>query len=429
MSSSAMTNTGLEYESPEPPPIPAMSLQRYMALVGWGLLVTTLGQMVSIGELPVRFLLMDKLHVEPTAMALFMQLAALPWSFKPIAGLLSDSLPLFGSRRRNYLVLSVGLAGLLWLAMGVVPRTYAILLATAVAFNIMAALASTVTGGLLVQGAQEHNATGRLSSLRLIVINISYIVAGPIGGFLAAKAFGWTALTAGLLFISMVPLTLLLLREPPTAQPIVLATSPLKAGWEQLKTIFRCRTLWIVGGLFFLVQVAPGLYTPLRYYQKNTLKFDSQFMGNLGIIYGGMGLLASFVYPLVCRRLRLRPLLYMAISCTVLSNLAYLGYVSRTTAFVVEGAAGLGLTLAQLPLFDLAARATPRGSEALGYSLMIACWNWGLFFSDILGSWLFERFGQTFRNLVWVNAGTTALVLLVIPFLPGRLVDKKEGEG
>jgi predicted MFS family arabinose efflux permease len=97
-------------------------------------------------------------------------------------------------------------------------------------------------------------------------------------------------------------------------------------------------------------------------------------------------------------------------------------------ALVVEGLAGMGLTLAQLPLFDLAARATPKGSEALGYSLMIALWNIGLSLSDIIGSALFEKYGLTFMNLVWVNAGTTALVLVVIPFLPGRLVDKKEGE-
>ena len=95
---------------------------------------------------------------------------------------------------------------------------------------------------------------------------------------------------------------------------------------------------------------------------------------------------------------------------------------------IIEGAAGLGLTLAQLPLFDLAARATPKGSEALAYSLMIACWNWGLSLSDVLGSWLFDKFDQTFMNLVWVNAGTTALVLIVVPFLPAQLVDCREGE-
>ena len=141
-----------------------------------------------------------------------------------------------------------------------------------------------------------------------------------------------------------------------------------------------------------------------------------------------MGLLGSFVYPLFCRRVRLRWLLVFAVACTAMSNLAYLGYVSRNTAMVIEGAAGLGITLAQLPLFDLAARATPKGSEALAYSLIIAIWNVGLSLSDLIGSYLFDEFKLTFQNLVWVNAGTTILVIFAVPLLPSRLIDRKEGE-
>ncbi|MCX6874033.1 MAG: hypothetical protein NTW21_09535 [Verrucomicrobia bacterium] len=407
-----------------------MSLRRYMTLVSWGLLVTTLGQMVSLGDKPIRFLLKDQLGLSATQMAMWMGVATLPWSLKPIAGLLSDALPLFGSRRKYYLVLSSFLAGLLWFAMGLVPRAFYPLLVTAFGFNVMAVIASVVTGGILVEGAQSHGATGLLSSLRLVIINTTYIIAGPVSGFLASRWFGWTSITCGLLFLSLAPVTLLLLREPPLERGFDKPGDAVRAVVRQVSTLlpWNCKTLWIVGGLFFLIQVAPGLYTPLFYYQTNQLHFTPQFIGNLSVIYGSMGLLGSFIYPFVCRRFRLRALLALAIVCTVASNLAYLGYVSRNSAMIIEGAAGLGLTLAQLPLFDLAARATPKGSEALAYSLMIACWNWGLFLSDVLGSWLFDKFDQTFMNLVWVNAGSTALVLIVVPFLPGHLVDRKEGE-
>jgi predicted MFS family arabinose efflux permease len=281
-----------------------------------------------------------------------------------------------------------------------------------------------------VEGAQAHGATGRLSSLRLVIINTTYIIAGPVSGFLASRWFGWTSITCGLLFLSMVPVAWFLLREPRMANQFDKPGDALRAVGLKIKMLlpWNFATLWIVGGLFFLIQVAPGLYTPLFYYQTNKLGFSPQFIGNLGMIYGGMGLLGSFIYPFVCRRFRLRTLLALAICCTIASNLTYLGYVSHSSAMIIEGAAGLGLTLAQLPLFDLAARATPKGSEALAYSLMIACWNWGLSLSDVLGSWLFDKFDQTFMNLIWVNAGTTALVLLVVPFLPKHLVDRKEGE-
>src|SRR5947209_15284293 len=38
----------------------------------------------------------------------FSALLALPWTFKPIYGLLSDFVPLFGTRRKGYLILSGG---------------------------------------------------------------------------------------------------------------------------------------------------------------------------------------------------------------------------------------------------------------------------------------------------------------------------------
>jgi Na+/melibiose symporter-like transporter len=411
-------------------PLPAqapMSLRRYSALVCWGMVVTNLGQLVSLGEKPLKFLLKDHLHLSPTAMAAWFSLALLPWSFKPIAALFVDGVPFFGSRHRNYLLVGSALAGCLWLALGIVPQTYQAMVITAFAFNIMAVITSVVVGGLLVEGGQTYGATGRLSSIRMIVANVVLLFVGPAGGFLASRWFGWTTLIGSVLFFSMIPFTLLILRERPSAKRES-GEHPLRGIVQQLKVVLRCKNLWICGGLLFLVQMSPGFNTPLFYYQTNELKFSPQFIGNLMVAAGIMGLVGAMIYPFLCRRFRLRGLLFMSIVCTVLTSLCYLGYVSHGTAIVIEGLGMLGFTLAQLPLYDLAARATPKGSEALGYAMMLAFWNLSLAVSDILGSYLYDHFHLQFRNLVWLNAGTTALVLLVIPFLPSYLVDKKEGE-
>jgi hypothetical protein len=88
---------------------------------------------------------------------------------KPLAGILSDSVPLFGTRRRHYLLLSVGAAGVLWLLLGIVPKTFHSLLGTIVALETMWVIGSTVVEGLLVEEGQKYQATGQLSSLRLPV--------------------------------------------------------------------------------------------------------------------------------------------------------------------------------------------------------------------------------------------------------------------
>ena len=50
-----------------------------------------------------------------------MALLAVPWTIKPVFGLLSDFVPLFGSRRRSYLLLANGVAAASLLLLAFIP--------------------------------------------------------------------------------------------------------------------------------------------------------------------------------------------------------------------------------------------------------------------------------------------------------------------
>ena len=54
---------------------------------------------------PLRSLL-DKWGQGPAQIALFMALVGIPWSLKPLFGLLSDFVPIMGSKRRTYLIIA-----------------------------------------------------------------------------------------------------------------------------------------------------------------------------------------------------------------------------------------------------------------------------------------------------------------------------------
>ena len=50
--------------------------------------------------------------------------------------------------------------------------------------------------------------------------------------------------------------------------------------------------------------------------------------------------------------------------------------------------------------------------------------------SDPLGSWLYAHpLHQRLAPLVWINAASTAAVLLFVPFLPRALLAPREGAG
>ncbi|KAF4322150.1 hypothetical protein BBO99_00001294 [Phytophthora kernoviae] len=49
--------------------------------------------------------LFDVIHMPPATTTLYYSVTFFPWNLKPLYGLLSDSLPLFGYRRKSYIVL------------------------------------------------------------------------------------------------------------------------------------------------------------------------------------------------------------------------------------------------------------------------------------------------------------------------------------
>ncbi|MBV8400262.1 MAG: MFS transporter, partial [Acetobacteraceae bacterium] len=170
---------------------------------------------------------------------------------------------------------------------------------------------------------------------------------------------------------------------------------------------------------------SPGFSTPLFYRQTDELHFSKQAIGNLGIFGGAFGILAAIVYSRLIKRVPIRTMLFIGVVTGAITTLFYLFYSSWTQAVLIESQGGFFGTLAELALLDLAARATPPGCEGLGYSLMLSIRNVAVFGADIVGSYLADH-QWSFSSLVYLNAGTTAIVLVFLPFLPAALMRSKD---
>lgn len=405
-------------------------LKRMMFLISAGLFITAAGEPGVIGSLPFRFLFKDQFHWDAAQQANFFAIATFAWYFKPLAGLLCDSFPLFGTRRRSYLILSSAAAGLCWVLFALAPKTYAAFFWLMIVLNAMIVITSTVIGGLLVEAGQEGGATGRLASVRYAIDNIIGVIMGPLGGWLATHAFGLTAGIGAVLLCGMVPIALFFLKEPRTA---TVNTQVWRNAAAQFRTILRSGTMWAAAVLLFFVFISPGFGTALTYYQSDVLKFSTEFIGMLGALSSVGGIIATALYAYYCRKFSLKTLLSIGILLNSISSLLYLGYHSRSLAIAIETSNGFFAVLGVLPLFDLAARATPHGSESFGYALLMSVYNIAAFaVSNPLGSWLYELhtplWHHNLTNLVWLNSGTSLIALILIPFLPRVLLNRREGE-
>src|ERR1022692_2493465 len=138
------------------PPQPARenSLTNAAIVIVVGVVATTLSQTGVLAGLPLRNLLKNELHVTRSASAAFMFWIGAAWYFKPLAGVFTDAFPIFGSRRRTYILVSSLMAVLCWAGLYFTPHRYGDLLWMCLVINVFMVVASTVVGGYMVETAQ-----------------------------------------------------------------------------------------------------------------------------------------------------------------------------------------------------------------------------------------------------------------------------------
>jgi predicted MFS family arabinose efflux permease len=401
-------------------PVSSNAFWRANLVVAMGIMATSLAQDKFLGRIPLRNLLKNGLHLDRSASATFLFAIGFAWYLKPLFGALIDAFPLLGSRRRSYMIIGSALAALGWAVTGFVSQAYEPLFLAMLLTCCAMVVASCATGGLLVETAQASGGAGRLASIRQLTTSLCVLVGSPVSGYLAGVAFGWTAMSCALVAASLIPVTLFFLKEPH------LAPRPLSALGEQWRVIAAARPMWAAAGLMLVFYIAPGTETALFYRQQNDLQMSTATQGWLAFTAHGAGIISALAYTWLCRRLSLRRLLLIGIGSSVVTQALFLFYDSVPAAFAIEGTNGIGFALAELAFLDLSARATPRGSESLGYSLMVSVRNLALFGTDIIGAHLMDNFGWRFTSLVWINTATSVLALPCVFLLPKALLAQRE---
>jgi MFS family permease len=390
-----------------------------------GIIATTLSQTQVLAKIPIQNLLKNELHVDRTLNAGFFFWTTFPWYLKPLVGVITDAFPLFGSRRKSYILGSTTLATLSWAGLYFTPHQYSKLLWVAVVVNAFMVIMSTVIGAYLVEVGQATAGTGRLTAARQIAMYGSYLPSGALGGLLASIAFGFTVAACGSITFLLLPATILFLHEQ---RKKVDARELIGSAGKQLKKIATAGTMWGAAGFMALFYIAPGQQTALFYRQQDFLHMNTHGQGMLLFTQGAGGVVAAALYAFACKRINLRNLLFICLTCGTFGALAYLLYYSVPMAFVAEASWGFGFVLAECALCDLAARATPKGSEGLGYSLMMSVRNFALYGTDMFGSALMDKYHFSFNKLILSNAATTAITIPLVLLLPLSLVGTKDAD-
>ena len=244
-------------------------------------------------------------------------------------------------------------------------------------------------------------------------------------GYLASIAFGWTALACGGVMFLLVPVTILFLHE----QRIRIDSRELlDNARQQLVNIGTARTMWAAVGLMALFYIAPGFCTAIFYRQQNELHMSTQVQGFLQLIAGVCGC-CGVAGLWLCL-----PAVQPAYSAAVVHGPGRGGQSGLPVLFVRGPGAGdrrdqrFRLHASRTGADGSCVRATPAGSEGLGFSLMMSVRNLALFGTDWFGAKLLEQYHLSFNSLVIANAATTLITVPLVLLLPRVLVSKKDAE-
>ena len=348
-------------------------------------------------------------------MALFFLIAVSPWNFKPIAGLLCDAVPLFGTRRRSYVILSAALAGLGWLGLSLVPHSFAAMAALLFAINLMLVLASAALGGLLAELAQRSPSYARLVSVRAFVESICLAISGTLSGWLAGLPFGIATIAGGLISLTVAPIAWVWLREERKA---IYSRDAFRAAAAGLRSFVTSGVVWGAVAVVFISSASQTFTTPLFFLQSKTLGFAVETIGYLNSVTGLASIAAPLLYIMLQGRLPPRTLLALTIVGASVGVTAFCFYGSVPQAIAVHAVYGFLNTMLSVAVLDLAARMAPPAAAATGFSVMVAAWNVGGSVGDNIAAALIERFGFRFESMVLIFAGIGLLALALTLLLP-----------
>ena len=353
--------------------------------------------------------LKEVLSLDPTQAATFMAFLLIPWMIKPLYGVISDFVPIFGSRRKSYFILASVFAGgsyFLLSRLGASEGMLRLLL-----FNAMVGFAFTdvLCDAVMVEKGRPLNATNRLQSAQWFAMGIGGLLVAFFKGYIAEyfslfQAVQFSAIGA----VLILALTFLGWKEEAAAS----ARDLRKEALTGIKDALKLRSLWGCAIFIFLFGATPGMGEAIYYYQIDVLKFSDIQIGHLDAVASAAFVLGALFYGVISKKLSHNALLQVILASALVSNAFFFFYRDLFSAFVVTAFSGFISVLNFLGILTLAAKVCPKRVEGTVFALLMSISNAGMQLSNIAGAKIYESAGYHWTIMVSV-IGTAALWLLL----------------
>ncbi|KAF3324347.1 folate-biopterin transporter 1 [Carex littledalei] len=393
---------------------------------------------LGLARLAVSFYLKDDLHLDPAETAVISGFSSLPWLVKPLYGFISDSIPLFGYRRRSYLILSGLLGALSWCLMATfVDSKYG------AAFCILIGSLSVAFSDVVVDSMVVERARGESQSMSGSLQSLCW-GSSAFGGIVSAYFSGSFVDAYGVRFVfgvtAFLPLltsaVAVLVNEVPVSgrsNIFVSGSGFIESSKQHVKQLWgavKQPNIFLPTLFIFLWQATPQSDSAMFFFITNKLGFTPEFLGRVKLVTSIASLLGVGLYNTYLKSVPLRKIF---LATTIIGSA-----LGMTQVFLVTGlnrqfgisdewfSIGDSLIITVLgqasfmPVLVLAARLCPAGMEATLFATLMSISNAGSVTGGLLGAALTQLLGVTrdnFNNLALLIVLCNLSSLLPLPLL------------
>jgi MFS family permease len=334
---------------------------------------------------------------------------------------LIDLVPLWGYRRKSYLLLMAGCAAAGYAALAQVISAEFIVWALFISTLGIAAI-DVIVDTLMVEEGLALGVVRRFQGQQWTWLNLAAITAGLLGGWLSHSLLPEAAIRATALImiggpIGVIVATWLLIQEPKRS----LSRMQTQTTAQEIASGLKSKTFWIVAGFLAFWNLIPNFSMPLYYHMVDRMGFDQYFIGELASIGAVGATLGSLAYRSLADRFSIHQTLGVSILLSVVMALGYLLLQDGVSAAVLSFCSGIVSMLALLSLFSLAASICPPRAAGFAFATLMSIYSATAQLAAMLGGYLYEWvFHQDIVPLIYLAALCTLTALVWLPFFPGR---------
>ena len=391
---------------------------------------------LGLSRLAVSFFLKDELLLSPVQVSALFGIVLLPWMIKPVFGFISDGLPIFGYRRRPYLILSGILGTASWVSLAtIVHTTWAATLAIALS-SLSVAMSDVIVDSLVVERARGESQAkaGSLQSVCWGASAIGGLITAYFSGlllqyFTTRTVFGITAL-----FPLIVSGVAWLIAESPVSKDSQdndhTNSLPIKHQLKQLRQAITQKTIWLPTAFIFVWQATPSADSAFFYFSTNELHFEPEFLGRVHLVTSFASLAGVWIFQRFLKSIPFRVIFAWSTVLSSILGMTMLLLVTHTNRrlgiddhwFSLGDSVVLSVMgqIAFMQVMVLAARLCPSGVEATLFALLMSVFNSAGTVSRAFGALITYWLGITATNFesLWLLVLITNLsTLLPLPFI------------